>query len=144
MENSDTLCLLKECNSGSKMAVSSLDEVSDKVCNSDMKALLEKSREHHVKLGNEIHALLTRHQSMEQEPPLMAKGMSWLKTNVKMSLDESDSSIADLLTDGCSMGIKSLHRYLNQYGAADEDSKKICKKLISIEEELYRDLCEYL
>lgn len=66
----------------------------------------------------------------------MAQGMSWMKTNVKLAMDESDATIADLITDGCNMGVKSLSRYLNQYQAADEGTKDIAKKLIKQEEEL--------
>ena len=50
----------------------------------------------------------------------MAKGMSWFKTNIKISADSSDNTIADLNTDGCNMGDKTLHKYLNKYKAADE------------------------
>ncbi len=145
MDNNDTICLLKECDAGSKMAVSSINEVLDKVGDPDLKALLVKSREHHEKLGNEIHSLLTEHNSEEKDPNIMAKGMSWMKTNMKMSMDEQPSAAAaDLLTDGCHMGIKSLHKYLNQYQAADDTSKGICRKLVEIEEELCRDLQPYL
>ena len=66
----------------------------------------------------------------------MAQGMSWMKTNVKLAMDESVATIADLITDGCNMGVKSLSRYLNQYQAADEETKDIAKKLIKQEEEL--------
>ncbi len=59
-----------------------------------------------------------------------------MKTNVKLAMDESDATIADLITDGCNMGVKSLSRYLNQYQAADEETKDIAKKLIKQEEEL--------
>ena len=41
-------------------------------------------------------------------------------------------TVADLMTDGCNMGVKSLSRYLNQYKAADEQSKNIAKKTDSI------------
>ena len=58
----------------------------------------------------------------------MAKGMSWIKTNVKLSVNESDNAVADLITDGCNMGIKTLNKYLNQYEAADEKSKNLAKK----------------
>ncbi len=144
MEKNDTVALLKECDSGTKMAVSSIDEVLDRIQDSNMKQLLTESREHHEKLGNTIHSLLNSHQSQEKDPSPMAKGMSWLKTNMKMNMDESDATVADLITDGCNMGVKSLHRYLNQYSAADETSKDICKRLASIEEELCRDLRSYL
>ena len=142
--NKDTICLLKECDAGSKMAVSSIDEIIEKVSSSKLRQLLSESKKHHEKLGNEIHALLSRYQSSEKDPAPMAKGMSWLKTNMKMTMDESDATVADLITTGCDMGIKSLHRYLNQYQTADSDSKDLCRRLVSIEEKLEKDLRCYL
>lgn len=144
MERNDTILLLKECDSGTKMAVSSIDEVLDKIKDSNMKQILTESREHHEKLGNEIHSLLIEHQSEEKDPNPMAKGMSWLKTNMKMTMDESDATVADLITEGCDMGVKSLYRYMNQYQAADKTSVDICKRLITIEEKLRDDLRKYL
>lgn len=144
MENKDTIHLLKECDAGSKMAVTSIDEVLEYTQNQTLKQLLSKSKEHHETLGNEIHSLLLEYHSSEKDPTPMAKGMSWLKTNMKIGMDNSDATIADLITDGCNMGIKSLYRYKNQYPTADKKVQDICEKLINIEEELRRDLRAYL
>ncbi len=144
MEFQDTVKLIKECDAGTKMAVSSIDEVLENVQDSKLKELLQESKNHHEELENEICELLKEHSAEEKDPNPMAKGMSWLKTNMKMSMDNSDATVADLLTDGCDMGIKSLHKYLNQYQAADNKSKEICKKLISIEEQLETNLRKYL
>ena len=145
MENQDTISLLKECDSGTKMAVTSIDEVLGKVQDTDMKSVLTESKKHHEKLGNEIHSLLIEHNSEEKEPSPMAKSMSWFKTNMKGGMNEnSDAAVADVITDGCNMGVKSLHKYLNQYQSADKTSKDICKRLVSIEEELCKDLKDYL
>lgn len=144
MANSDTVKLLKECDAGSKMAVSSIDEVLDKVNDDKLLHMLQESKKHHEKLGNELHAMLNEMGESEKDPSAMAKGMSWMKTNVKIGMDNSDATIANLITDGCDMGIKSLYRYLNQYQAADEDSKKITYRLIEIEEELRKQLQKYL
>ncbi|MBQ8233644.1 MAG: hypothetical protein IJZ34_17240 [Lachnospiraceae bacterium] len=144
MEYSDSEKLLRECDAGSKMAVTSIDDVIDNVSDSGMKQLLMESKEHHEKLGNEIHSMLNQHETDEKDPSPIAKGMSWMKTNMKMSMDSSDAVLADLITDGCNMGVKSLNKYLNQYKMADDTSKGICSKLISIEEELCKDLRKYL
>ena len=144
MVNSDTIKLLKECDAGSKMAVASIDDVVEKIRDSSMKSLLQESKEHHEKLGNEIHSLLNQYGKNEKDPHPMAKGMSWMKTNMKMTMDDSDATVADLITDGCNMGIKSLYRYMNQYKAADDTSKDICNRLVSIEEELRKGLRNYL
>ena len=74
----------------------------------------------------------------------MAKSMSWIKTNVMLLVDEQDHTIADLITDGCNMGVKSLNRYLNEYGAAEEKVKDIAKKLIALEDKLAKDIRDYL
>lgn len=144
MDNKDTVCLLKECDAGTKMAVSSINDVLSRVQSAEMRQVLTESKNHHEKLCDEIHSVLSRHQWEEKDPNPMAKSMSWLKTNVKLTMDASDSTIADLLTDGCHMGIKSLHKYMNQYPAADHSSKEICGRLVDIEEQLCRSLEEYL
>ena len=144
MESNDTIQLLKECDSGTKMAVESIDEVLDKVKATELRDVLNESRMHHEKLGNELHSLLLKHNSEEKEPAPMAKGMSWIKTNVKLVMKESDETIADLMTDGCNMGVKSLNKYLNQYKAADERSKEITKKLSDLEEKLTVDIRKFL
>lgn len=144
MDNKDTIHLLKECDAGSKMAVTSIDEVLEDTQNQTLKQLLTKSKEHHETLGNEIHSMLLEYHSDEKDPNPMAKGMSWLKTNMKMYMDNKDATIADLITDGCNMGIKSLYRYKNQYPSADKKVVDLCEKLIGIEEELRRDLRNYL
>ena len=70
--------------------------------------------------------------------------MSWMKTNMKLGMEDTDATIADLMTDGCNMGVKSLNQYLNQYKAADEVSKDITKRLINLEEKLAVDIRSYL
>lgn len=95
-------------------------------------------------LKNELLELLNDYHDDGKDPGAMAKGMSWMKTNVKLAVNESDNVVADLITDGCNMGVKSLFKYLNQYKAADEKSKKLAKKLISIEEDLSSNLRKFL
>ena len=140
----DTVKLLRECDAGSKMAVSSIDDVLEMVEATELSALLKESKSHHEELGNEIHRMLNHIHVEEKEPSPMAKGMSWMKTNMKMTMDYSDATIADLLTDGCHMGIKSLHRYMNQYPNASLLSRELCGRLVGIEEQLCRELREYL
>lgn len=144
MDNKDTVCLLQECDAGTKMAVDSINETLDKIQNDKLRTILTDSKEEHLKLGDEIHTLLTKHGGMYKDPGTIAKGMSWIKTNIMLGLNERDETAASLITDGCDMGIKSLQKYLNEYENADHVSKGICKKLISIEEKLSKDLREYL
>lgn len=140
----DTIKLLRECNAGIKMGVSSLDEVLEHVKDEKLKELLEESKSTHEKLGDETHSFLLKFHDEGKEPNPMAKMMSWVKTNFKLGDEESDRVVADLITDGCNMGVKSLYRYLHQYKAADEDVKKLVGKVIEVEEKLIKEMREYL
>ena len=97
-----------------------------------------------VPLDAELQELLEKYGDEGKSPNPMAKSMSWMKTNMKLAMDDSDATVADLMTDGCNMGVKSLSRYLNQYAAADETSKDICKRLIKLEEDLSIQMRDYL
>ena len=70
--------------------------------------------------------------------------MAKMSIAMKMAVDPDTSHIADMLEDGCNMGVKSLSRYLNQYKAASEQSKDIAKRLIGLEERLATDVRAYL
>ena len=144
MIEQDTIKLLRECDAGIRMGTDSIDEVVDYVHAPEMRDLLNTSRYEHAQLGTEIQAQLDRFQDKGKSPNPVAQSMSWIKTNMRLVMDESDATIADLMTDGCNMGVKSLNRYLNQYGAADERSKDITKRLINLEQQLTVDLRSYL
>lgn len=144
MINNDTIELLKECNSGVKMGVSSIDEVLPDVKNAVLRQKLTTCKSEHEKLGEETKQILNQYQDSGKEPNPFAKGMSWIKTNTKMMMSPTDETISDLITDGCNMGVKSLNRYLNEYGAAEEKAKDITKRLINLEEQLAVDIREYL
>lgn len=144
MIESDTIKLLRECDAGIKMGTASIDEVLDYVHDKTLGKYLVDCKEEHDRLQEEIQVLLDKYHDDGKDPNPMAKSMSWMKTNVKLVVDESDETIADLMTDGCNMGVKSLNRYLNQYKVADEKSKDITKKLINIEEKLVVDIRRFL
>lgn len=140
----DTIRLLRECDAGVKMGTASIDDVLEYVENSDFKKLLNACKDEHNNLNDEIQSLLDRYGDSGKDPNPIAKGMSWMKTNMKLTINESDSTIANLMTDGCNMGVKSLNKYLNEYAAADEVSKDITKRLINLEEKLVIDIRKYL
>lgn len=144
MGSNDTVNLLRECDGGAKMAISSMDDILEKVQDVKLKKILTESKSHHKKLELEIEELLNLYEKPSKEPNAIAKGMSWMKTNMKLAMDASDETIADLIIDGCDMGVKSLNRYFNQYTMANEKAQTLCKELISIEEELSKSLRPYL
>ena len=144
MIEQDTIRLLRECDAGIQMGVSAINDVMDYAHDESLRESLRISKAAHIGLDKKLRSRLDSFHDEGKDPPMMLKGMSWVKTNAKLMSDSSDHTVADLITDGCNMGIKSLSKYLNQYKAADEDSKNLTKALIGIEEKLSCDMRDYL
>lgn len=144
MIEQDTIKLLRECDAGIKMGVASIDDILDRVSDGKLHKTLSQCKKEHENLKSQLQHMLSDCQDRGKDPNPIAKGMSWMKTNVKLGLEDSDATIADLMTDGCNMGVKSLSRYLNQYKAASQESKDITKRLINLEAQLAIDIRGYL
>ena len=144
MIEQDTVKLLRECDAGVKMGVASIKDVLGHVSDERFEQKLTRCKQEHEKLEAELKGLLGKYRDEGKDPNPVAKGMSWMKTNMKLGMNHTDATVADLMTDGCNMGVKSLNRYLNQYEAADEVSKDIAKRLINLEEKLAVDIRQYL
>ena len=144
MVEQDTIKLLRECDAGIKMGIASIDDVLSHTRSEKLQKTLTKCKDEHETLQGQVQQLLGKYKDEGKNPNPIAKGMSWMKTNMKLGMEDTDATIADLMTDGCNMGVKSLNRYLNQYKAADEVSKDIAKRLIHLEAKLAVDIRQYL
>lgn len=145
MPSDDTIKLLNECNAGVKMGVESINEVIDHVKNDDLRNILNKYLEDNKNLGDKTHEYLNQFHDFGKEPSPIAKTMSWFKTNIKLLQgSDVDEQIADLMTDGCNMGIKSIYRYLNKYPNANNDVKGLAKDIIKSQEKFLDDLRIFL
>jgi len=144
MIEQDTVKLLRECDAGIKMGVASIDDVLPYVSSPDMRTSLTRCKQEHEALDRELQSLLSECHDDGKAPNPMAKGMSWLKTTMKLVMNESDHTIADLMVDGCDMGVKSLTKYLNQYKAAGQRARDIAARLIRLEEQLGVQMRPYL
>ena len=144
MANEYTINLLKECSSGVKMGIDGINSVIEKVDDKKLLFILEKYLKDHEKLEEKIEKELKKFNDDEKEPNPLAKAMSWAKVNMKLIKGEHDKTIADLMTEGCNMGIKSICRYMNEYDSAMESIKGLCYDLVEIEENFSKDLRSFL
>ncbi len=140
----DTIKLLRECDAGIKMGIEGIDEVLNNVTEHKLKEILQESKNKHDTLQDEALKLLEEYHDEGKDPNPMAKGMSWMKTNMKMMMNDSDHTVADLIVDGCNMGVKSLYKYLNEYKTANDKAKRLAKDVIKEEEKLAESMREWL
>ena len=140
----DTIHLLKECDSGTKTAVNSLRQVLDSVENKELLEMLCDSLREHEKIGDELHSLLCQAGEDGKDPPAAARISAWAKINLSLLGDDSDKTVASLMTDGCNMGVKQLGIYKNKYPTADGASQKLAERLIKEETKLAEKLRKFL
>lgn len=138
--NQDTVCLLQECSSGCKMAMDSITQIKDKVEDKQMRQIMDKYFSAHSQLEAECRQLLNDVGAPDKEPGIMATTMSNISSSVKMMLEDDSRKAAEILTDGCNMGVKSLSGYINEYKNADGKSVAIAEKLRRLEENMAGDL----
>lgn len=144
MIEQDSIRLLRECGVGAQMGALSLDEMYGRISSETFREYLAMSVEEHEKLAAETDELLCEYQDSGKEPSLYLRFISRAKTALALAMDESDATVAALVSDGCAAGIKTLSRFLNRYGAADERSKSLVRRLIGAEEKLAADIRRFL
>ena len=144
MINKDTVRLLRECDSGIKMGIQSIDDCLSHVNNQRLRGAMLVCKDEHKRMKKEINSLLDRYHDGGKDPSVIVTGMSKMKTSMKLLMSDTDRTVASLMTDGCNMGIKSLSGFLNKYKGASEESRNITKRLIATEEQLEKDMRGFL
>lgn len=142
--NEDTINLLKECNAGCKSATNSMEQVQPYIEDDKLKSIIDGYNDKHIKIGDECHQMLNLYHEEEKDPQVSAKAFSWISTEMKLMINNDDHKIADIMTDGCNMGIKSVSGYINKYKTAAKDSVDLAKKLVKTEQEFMNELLGYL
>lgn len=144
MKNRDSKSLLREIHLGIQMGEYTFDQLLDKIEDEEMKSLVKLAQNEHKKLKHEAGGLIKAYDTYKSSPDVMAKAMLWFHSNMKMMSDDSDRKAADLITNGCNTGVKNLNRYINMYPKADPAVLDTAGKLISVEEELEKNMRQFL
>lgn len=140
----DTLHLLSECAAGTDMALRSLEDVLKNAPDGPLQRILRESKQQHEQLAAQTQTLLHAQGKTAKPANAAARAMSWMKTETMLAMKPGDATTADLISDGCSMGIKSLARYCNQYPAASQQARGIAQDLIRLEDQLVKQMRPFL
>ncbi|POP34474.1 hypothetical protein C3B58_02705 [Lactonifactor longoviformis] len=136
--------LLEECNSGCKMAVNSMDQVSDYIEDEKLSQVVAVYRDKHKKIEDKSSELLQRYGETGKEPGAAASVFSWFTTEIKLMLKDDRNQIAKLLMDGCNMGIQSISEDRNKYSGASKESMDLANELVGIEGDFMWELKYFL
>ena len=142
--NQDSIELLKQCNSGCKNGTNSMEQVMDYVKDDKLEKLINDYNKKHVKIGDECHKLLNENGAEEKDPNAIVMKMAELGTDVKLMMNDDVYRIAELLIDGCVMGIKTISKYINRCSKADSEVKDIAYELVCVEQDFMNELLAYI
>lgn len=140
----DSVELLKECDAGLDMAISSLEQVKPEAKADNFTNMLDKYYNNHKKIQKDIDEKLVEYNSDGKKANAFAETMSNMKTGFKLMTNHTDQEIADLMIDGCNMGIKSVSKYMNQYANANQDIMQLANDIIVLEQNFMNELRQYL
>lgn len=121
-----------------------MEQVLSYVGDEKLKNIINNYNHQHIKIGDECHNLLSKYGSNEKDPQPMAKAMSFISTEIKMMSDNKTRKAAEIMMDGCNMGIKSVSSYINQYSHADNESMKLANKIVKLEQSFIDELRDFL
>ena len=142
--NNDTIMLLRECNSGCKNATNSMEQVIGLLHDDNLKNVIKDFNQRHIQLGDECHNLLNSYGCDEKDPPAVSKIMSFISTEFKMMTDHNTQKAAEIMMDGCNMGIKSISSSINRYSGANAESKALAESVVKLEQDLINALRVFL
>ena len=136
--------LLEECSIGCKMAVNSLEQITDYIKDSDLKKLVENYISRHKDLEAEAVKALQNSGNDAKDPGALSSVFAWFTTEMKLTFNDDNTRIAKLLMDGCNMGIQTLGERMNTLNQADSSALALARKIIKSEQELMKELQAFL
>ncbi|MDO5557309.1 MAG: hypothetical protein Q4G05_03605 [Clostridia bacterium] len=140
----DNVKLLKECDAGVKMGINGIAQVKDKASGENFVNLLDDYEKQHEKLYEIINRKLSECDEHKKDPNAWGEASAWASTNIKMMFNSEDEKIADLMIDGCNMGIKSVSKYMNKYNEASKEVMDIANDVVVLEQHFMNELRQYL
>ena len=122
------------------MAMESITQLKDKVSDKQLRQIMDKYYAGHSQLEAECRQILNDVGKPDKEPGMIVTAIANFQSRIKMVMDDDAKKAAEIMTDGCNMGIKSLSGYINEYKNADAKSMAIAEKLRRLEDNMLGDL----
>lgn len=140
----DTVRLLGEVDYGCKMAINSMNRISDYGMDQKLSHVIDHYKYKHLELQKHAADLLRQNGASQKDPGMMVSTMAKVTTEVKMFMRDDNTQVAKILMDGCNMGIQSISEHINQYKQASKESVGLAKSLVRAEEDFMCDLKQFL
>ncbi len=140
----DTISLLRETGAGCKSATNAIERILPHIQNEKLSNMVEAYNAKHATLGDSCQKELHKLGAPDEDPHPVSAAFAKMGITLGANLRPDSRHLADMLADGCAMGIRSLAHYKNEYPAASIEARHLTDSLIDLESDFFQDLLGYL
>lgn len=127
-----------------EMGIIGIDDVIEKVENTQFEKLLKKQRKEYENITKEVELILNKYYEDNENISLLAKISTKIMSEMVILKDNSVSKIAKMMMNGTNKGIVELVEKINSYNGKDKDIVILANKFQKTLENNIEDLKEYL
>ncbi|MBO5305770.1 MAG: hypothetical protein J6B12_03300 [Clostridia bacterium] len=131
--------IYKGCKMGGEAIVNLRPKVTDEGLRSELTAQLERYEEFASKAREQLFDM----DKSPKEENLLTKLSSKMGVMMNTMIDATSSHIAQMIIEGCSMGITDLIKAIHAHDEKD-DAEKLARDVISFEESCTENMKKYL
>lgn len=136
--------ILNQINTGIKMGMDSISNISEKINNTNLKKELLFQYDKYNEILNTVNTELKNYDEFPKELNPMQKASGWMMIEWNMITDKSDSNIAEMMLKGSNMGIIQGTKLLNNNPKTTENIKNILNNFITFQKDSVEQLRKYL
>ena len=136
--------LLQDVCNGCKYASTSINAALGYVKDEKMRRMMKKYSDEHENIKKKCDRLLKEEGEVEKRANPAAQMMMKLGVNMRLSMNDSKSHIAEVMINGCNMGMKAIAKKMNQRSGASGDSIDLASEIIATERSMMEDMLKYL
>lgn len=144
MDENINLTILNEIAKATRMGLSSISFVSDKIEDETMKEDLSTQYAEYGKILDKVNTQFEKYGEIPDEEPMMDKMMSWTGVQMNTLTDKSNSHISELMIQGNLMGIIEAQKLLNHSPEMEQEIKNILNEFITLQNNHIEKMKQYL
>lgn len=144
MDENINLTILNEIAKATKIGLSNITFVSDKITDEIMKEELSTQYADYGKILDKVNTQFEKYGEIPDNAPLGATIMGWTGVQMNTMIDKSNSHIADLMMQGNLMGIIESQKLLNHNPEMDETVKDTLNEFITLQNNHINKMKQFL
>lgn len=144
MDENINLTILNEIAKATKMGLSSINFVSDKITDETMKEELSAQYSEYGKVLDKVNTQFEKYGEIPDDETMGTKMMAWAGVQMNTMTDKSNSHIAEIMAQGNLMGIIEAQKLLNHSPEMEQEIKDILNGFIQLQNNNIEKMKQFL